>query len=165
MYGVPSITGRRPSLDLIVKTRRDDVADELHVLSASEADATDPRSRLRAANEWLAALDRRYHFVALEPLEVVPAIYMPSRRRTHALGLGITVDWDAGHLQVAGTQRETPATWMLPDHPTTCELHTPQLETVHGDLQRSVVVLVIGYASTDPDRCVRPPLQVHVVAW
>jgi len=182
--GEPYITGRHPSLELMVMTRGDTVAKHLRVLSADEADAMfdaggmkpELRARVADANRWLAEIDRRYHLVALESLEVVRALDMPSHVRSHAVGSGITVDWVAGQLEVVqrlelgGLKRTvvratTAASWLVPDHPTTCATSSPSLEMVYGDAAHEVIVVEIGYGGVDPDNCTRPPNQIHVVAW
>jgi hypothetical protein len=182
--GEPYVTGNHPSLELMVKTRSDTVAKHFDVVSADEADAMfdaggmnrELRARIGAANRWLGEIDRRYHLVALEPLEVVRALDMPSHVRSHALGSGLTIDWVSSQLEVVqrdepgGPERTvvratTPASWLAPDHPTTCAASPPNLEMVFGDVARGVIVLEIGYGGGDPDTCVRPPNQVHVVAW
>lgn len=184
LRGEPYVTGKHPSLELVMMTRGDSVAERHRVLSADEADAMfdaaemkpELRARVVAADRWLAGIDRRYHLVAIEPLEVVRALDMPSHVRSHAVGFGITVDWVASHLEVVqrhepdGPERTvvratTPASWLVPDHPTTCPTRTPNLELVYGDAAHQVIVLAIGYGSVDPDTCVRPPNQIHVVAW
>ena len=182
--GEPYVTGRHPSLDLMVMTRGDTVAKHLRVLSADEADVMfdaggmkpELRARVVDANRWLAEIDRHYHLVALESLEVVRALDMPSHVRSHAVGSGITVDWVASQLEVVqrhepgGPKRTlvhatTAASWLVPDHPTTCATSPPNLETVYGDVAHDVIVLEIGYGGLDPATCIRPPSQVHVVAW
>lgn len=182
--GAPYVTGSHPSLELIEKTRDDKIVVRFLVLSADEADAMfdaagmkpELRARVAAATNWLGEIDHRYHLVALEPLDVVRALDMPSHLRTHAVGIGITVDWEASQLEIV--QREqpgdpgrsvvhamTPASWLVPDHPTTCTTSRPNLDMVYGDAARHVIVLEIGYAGADPDTCIRPPNQIHVVAW
>ena len=160
--------------------RTDAVANHFRsVLSADDADAMfdagvmkpELRARVAAANRWLLDIDRRYHLVALDPLEVVRALDMPTHVRSHAVGSGITVDWVAGHLDVVQqpgrtvVHATTPASWRGPDHPTTCAISTPNLELVYGDAARRAIVLEIGYGGADPDTCIRPPNQVRVVAW
>jgi hypothetical protein len=168
----------------MVMTRGDTVARHLRVLAADEADAMfdaggmkpELRARVVDANRWLAEIDRRYHLVALESLEVVRALDMPSHVRSHAVGSGITVDWVASQLEVmkrhepGGPGRmvvrtTTAASWLAPDHPTTCATSPPNLEMVYGDAAHAVIVLEIGYGGVDPDTCRRSPNQIHVVAW
>jgi hypothetical protein len=140
----------------MLKTRDDKVADHLRVLSADEADAMfdaggmkpELRARVVDANRWLAEIDRRYHLVALESLEVVRALDMPSHVRSHAVGLGITVDWVVSQLEVVQrhepggpgrtvVRTTTPTSWLVPDHPTSCAPSPSNLEMVYSDAARS----------------------------
>src|SRR5262249_27295855 len=134
------------------------------------------RARIGAANRWIAELERQHHLVALESLEVVSALDMPSHRRSHAVGVGLTVDWEASQLKVVQRHEHgsagrvvgratTPSSWQVPDHPTTCATSVPNLERVYGDAAHQVIVLEIGYGGADPDQCIRPPNQIHIVAW
>jgi hypothetical protein len=165
-----------PSFELIEKARDDHTIFRLGVVAEDTADAMwdgrgmkrELRTRIEAANRWLANIDQRYELVALDDLEVTT--------HTHAVGNLLTVDWAADHLEIQGSQQPggphttvvsaaTPPSWAHPNLPTRCATSGPRLELAWGDPERRIVVLQIAYAAVDPDACVRPPNQVHVVTW
>jgi hypothetical protein len=162
-----------PNVTLIEKDREDQELRRFVVVTADDVDrlgAQDLELRFARAAGWLEERHADRHLVAMTALVTRPAT---DDAPAEASGAGVTVRWAPNHADLdrgdgAPVSRPTSASWLVPDAPLcpgcreVCH-REPFLAGGFVDLERTAVIVVVAYRTTDT--CWDPGSQEHVVAW